>query len=66
MCYGSSCKLTDWGEPSGKTVIKSLDITIHEATPQPKMQVRVQEIHKATREEQKLQLLIQQPTEGWP
>ena len=52
--------------PSGKTVIRGLDVTIHEMTNQPYVHNRIAQIQKATREDQVLQLLMQQIMEGWP
>ena len=51
--------------PSGKTVIRGLDVTIHEMTNQPYVHNRIAQIQKATREDQVLQLLMQQIMEGW-
>ena len=52
--------------PSGKTVTRGLDVTIHEMTNQPYVHTWIAQIHKATREDQVLQLLMQQIMEGWP
>ena len=52
--------------PSGRTVIRGLDVTIHEMTNQPYVHNRIAQIQKATREDQVLQLLMQQIMEGWP
>ena len=52
--------------PSGKTVIRGLDVTIHEMTNQPYVHNWIAQIQKATREDQVLQLLMQQIMEGWP
>ena len=45
--------------PSGKTVIRGLDVTIHEMTNQPYVHNQIAQIQKATREDQVLQLLMQ-------
>ena len=37
--------------PSGNTLIKGLDVTIHEITPQPMMHIKVQEIQQATKKD---------------
>ena len=52
--------------PSRKTVIRGLDVTIHEMTNQPYVHNWIAQIQKATREDQVLQLLVQQIMEGWP
>ena len=52
--------------PSGKTVIWGLDITIHDMTIQLYVYHWIAQIQKATREDQVLQLLMQQIMEGWP
>ena len=52
--------------PSGKTIIRGLDVTIHEMTNQPYVHNWIAQIQKATREDQVLQLLMQQIIEGWP
>ena len=51
--------------PSGKTVIKGLDVTIHKMTNQPYVHNQIAQIQKATREDQFLQVLMQQIMEGW-
>ena len=50
---------------SGKTV-RGLDVTIHEMTNQPYVHNQIAQIQKETREDQVLQLLMQQIMEGWP
>ena len=50
--------------PSGKTVIRGLDVTIHEKTNQPYVHNWIAQIQKETREDQVLQLLMQQIMEG--
>ena len=52
--------------PSGKTVIRGLDVTIQEMTNQPYVHIQIAQIQKETREDQVLQLLMQQIMEGWP
>ena len=52
--------------PSGKTVFKGLDVTTHEMTNQPYVHNWIDHIQKSTREDQVLQLLMQQIMEGWP
>ena len=52
--------------PSGKTVIKGLDVTVHEMTCQPCIHNRIERIQLAIGEDQILQLLMQQIMEGWP
>ena len=42
--------------PSGKTVIRGLDVTVHEMTNQPYVHNKIAQIQKATRENQVLQL----------
>ena len=59
MCW------VEWA-PSGKTVIRGLDVTIHEMTNQPYVHNQIAQIQKATREDQVLQLLMQQIMEVWP
>ena len=49
----------------GKTVIKGLDITIHNLTT-TLSHVQVEAIQKATREDQVLQMLMQKMMQGWP
>ena len=51
--------------PSGKTEIKGLDVTIHDVTTTLN-HVQVEAIQKATREDQVLQMLMQQMMQGWP
>ena len=51
--------------PSGKTEIKGLDVTIHDLTA-TLSHVQVEAIQKATREDQVLQMLMQQMMQGWP
>ena len=51
--------------PSGKTEIKGLDITIHDLTTALR-HVQVEAIQKATREDQVLEMLMQQMMLGWP
>ena len=51
--------------PSGKIKIKGLDVTIHETCPGFKTN-HVEVIQKATKEDQILQMLMQQLMEGWP
>ena len=51
--------------PSGKTEIKGLDVTIHDLTTTLNY-VQVEAIQKATREDQVLQMLMQQMMQGWP
>ena len=51
--------------PSGKTVIQGLDVTIHELTPKLS-NIQVKSIHKATKEDQVLQLLMPQLMSGGP
>ena len=51
--------------PSGMTEIKGLDITIHDLTT-TLSHVQVEAIQKATREDQVLQMLMQQMMQGWP
>ena len=50
--------------PHGKNLIKVLDVTILEIIPQPKMDVKVQEIQQATIKDQILQLLMEQHMES--
>ena len=50
---------------SGKTEIKGLDVTIHDLTT-TLSHVQVEAIQKATREDQVLQMLMQQMRQGWP
>ena len=52
--------------PSGKTVIRGLDVTIHDMTKQPYVHNWIAQIQKATREDQVLELFMQQIMEGWP
>ena len=52
--------------PSGKTVIRDLDVTIHEMTNQTYVHNWIAQIQKETREDQVLQLLMQHIMEGWP
>ena len=52
--------------PSGKIVIRGLDVTIHEMTNQPYVHNWVAQIQKEAREDQVLQLPMQQIMEGWP
>ena len=47
-------------EPQWKTVIRGLDVTIHEMTNQPYVHNWIAQIQRATREDQVLQLLMQQ------
>ena len=51
--------------PSGKTEIKGLDVTIHDLTTTLN-HVQVEAIQQATREDQVLQMLMQQMMQGWP
>ena len=51
--------------PGGKTVIQGLDVTIHELTPELS-NIQVKSIQEATKEDQVLQLLMQQLMSGWP
>ena len=51
--------------PSGKTEIKGLDVTIHDPTTTLN-HVQVEAIQQATREDQVLQMLMQQMMQGWP
>ena len=51
--------------PSGKTEIKGLDVTIHDLTATLN-HVQVEAIQQATREDQVLQMLMQQMMQGWP
>ena len=51
---------------SGRAVIRGLDVTIHEMTNQPYVHNQIAQIQKATREDQVIQLLMQQIMEGWP
>ena len=51
--------------PSGKTEIKGLDVTTHDLTT-TLIHVQVEDIQKATREDQVLQMLMQQMMQGWP
>ena len=50
----------------GNTHIRGLDVIIHEITSHPMMHTKVKEIQQATKEDQTLQLLMQQLMEGWP
>ena len=50
--------------PSGRTEIKRLDITIYDLTT-ALHHVHVETIQKATREDQVLQMLMQQMMQGW-
>ena len=50
---------------SGKTEIKGLDVTIHDLTT-TLIHVQEEAIQKATREDQVLQMLMQQMMQGWP
>ena len=43
---------------NGKTVLRGLDITIHEMTNQPYVHNQIAQIQKETRKEQLLQLLM--------
>ena len=52
--------------PSGKTVIRGLDVTFHEMTSQPYVHNQIAQVQRETREDQVLQLLMQQIMEGWP
>ena len=52
--------------PSGKIVIKGLDVTMHKMTNQPYVHNQIAQIQKATREDEVIQLLMQQIVEGWP
>ena len=51
--------------PSGKTEIKGLDVTIHDLTTTLN-HVQVEAIQQAIREDQVLQMLMQQMMQGWP
>ena len=51
--------------PSGKTKIKGLDVTLHDLTTTLN-HVQVEAIQKASREDQVLQMLMQQMMQGWP
>ena len=51
--------------PSGKIEIKGLNVTIHETCPGFETN-HVEAIQKATKEDQILQMLMQQLIEGWP
>ena len=51
--------------PSEKTGIKCLNVTIYELTSQLSG-IQAESIQKATQQDQTLQLLIQQMLEGWP
>ena len=44
--------------PRGKTLIKGLDVTIHQITPQPQIHIKVQEIKQAAKIDQILQILM--------
>ena len=50
--------------PSGRTEIEGLDVPIHDLTLMSHVQVEA--IQKATREDQVLQMLMQQMMQGWP
>ena len=50
--------------PSGKTLTKGLDITIHQITPQPKIHIKLLEIKKATNKGCIMQLIMQQLLES--
>ena len=52
--------------PSGKTVIRGLDVTIQGMTNQPYVNNWIAQIQKVTREDQVLQLLMQQIMKSWP
>ena len=51
--------------PSGRTEIKGLDVTTHDLTT-TLSSVQAEATQKATREDQVLQMLMQQMTQGWP
>ena len=51
--------------PSGKTEIQGLDVTIHELTPELSY-IQVKSIQEAIKENQVLQLLMQQLMSEWP
>ena len=51
--------------PSGKAEIEGLDVTIHDLTT-TLSHVQVEAIQMATREDQVLQMLMQQMMQGWP
>ena len=51
--------------PGGRTEIKGLEVTIHDPT-RTSSYIQVETIQKATREDQLLEMLMQQMMQGWP